>query len=80
MGGRYNDSTLLSAEDVKAEVEPEPDSESRVCVEARERSESCTERFDSMTVDAGLSMAGEDQPFMESRQSRHSAETDHLEV
>jgi len=45
--------------------EPEPDSP--VCVEARERFESCAERFDSTTVDAGLSTAGEDQPFMESR-------------
>jgi hypothetical protein len=55
----------VGGEDVEAEAEPEPDSP--VCVEARERLESCAERFDSTTVDAGLSTAGEDQPFMESR-------------
>ena len=52
----------VGGEDVEAETEPEPDSP--VCVEARERFERCAERFDSTTVDA---TAGEDQPFMESR-------------
>ncbi len=49
-------------------VDPEPDS--AVCVvEARERFESCAETFVSTTgVEEGvLSIAGEDQPFMESR-------------
>jgi hypothetical protein len=55
----------VGGEDVEAEAEPEPDSP--VCVEARERLESCAERFDSTTVDADHSTAGEDQPFMESR-------------
>jgi len=55
----------VGGEDVETEAEPDPDSP--VCVEARERFESCAERFDSTMVDAGLSTAGEDQPLMESR-------------
>jgi hypothetical protein len=46
-------------------VEPEPDSP--VCVvEARERFESWAETFDSTTVE-GVSTAGEDHPFIDSR-------------
>ena len=57
----------VGGEDVDAAAEPEPEPDSPVCVEARERSESCAERFDSTTVGAGRPTAGEDQPFMESR-------------
>ena len=56
----------VGGEDVEAAAEPEAEPDSPVCVEARERSESCAERFDSTTV-AGLPTVGEDQPFMESR-------------
>src|SRR5712671_1331396 len=46
-------------------VDPEPDSP--VWDEARERLESWAEAFDSTTVDVLLSTVGEDQPFIDSR-------------
>jgi len=53
--------------DVGGEVVVDPEPDSPVWDEARERLESWAEAFDSTTVDVLLSTVGEDQPFIDSR-------------